>query len=174
MDFSTLLKLITTTGIAAGSIFAGVQLMQFIRQRERESAFHMLNSFRTVEFMTGHSLIFNMPEDLSKEEIEQYVGDKKVYLFVLLGTFESLGIMVFRREVSMNLVDDFFSGSIVTTWRKLSIYIKAIRDQNQRETFSEWFQWLAEQFERRESRHPDIPAYIEFRNWREKKLSRIK
>ena len=33
-------------------------------------------------------------------------------------TWESLGILVFRGEVSLDLVDDFFSGAVELSWRK--------------------------------------------------------
>jgi hypothetical protein len=165
MNFSLLLNLVTTFAILAGVIFAGAQLKQLKKRRERESALQMLNSFQTHDFMTAYHIIFNIPDGLSKKEIEDYAGDKIVSILVLMGTFESLGILVYHDEVSLDLVDDFFSGVIVLGWKKLKKYILATREQNQRETFAEWFQWLAEQFEKRESATPPVPAYKAFHDW---------
>ena len=41
-------------------------------------------------------------------------------------------------------MDDFFSGPIVVTWRKLSQYVIERRIEAERETYFEWVQWLAE------------------------------
>jgi hypothetical protein len=47
-----------------------------------------------------------------------------IYVLVLLGTFESLGILVCRREMDIRLVE--------------------VRDASNRHTYYEWFQWLHE------------------------------
>ena len=36
-----------------------------------------------------------------------------------------------------------------------------------RDTYYEWVQWLAEQFEKRESKIPVVPSYIAHRDWKE-------
>jgi len=167
MDFRTLLTLISTTAIVAGGIFAAVQLRHLNKQRARDSAMQMLHSFQTREFMDGYDIIFNLPMGLSKKEIEERVGDRMVSVLVVLGTFESLGILVHRREISLELIDDFFSGGIVLAWKKFEKYIVGVRELNKRETYAEWVQWLAEQFEKRESTTPVVPAHIAFRDWKE-------
>ena len=51
MTLSNVLEIITTLSIAAAGIFAGVQLIQFKKQRARESAIQMLQSAQTPQFM---------------------------------------------------------------------------------------------------------------------------
>ncbi len=167
MPFTTILSLLSTSAIIAGGIFAAIQLRQLNKQRARDSAMQMLHSFQTREFMDGYDVIFNLPMGLSKQEIEERVGERMVSVLVVLGTFESLGILVHRREITLSLVDDFFSGGIVLAWRKLKNYIIGVRELNDRETYAEWGQWLAEQFEKRESKTPPVPAHIAFRDWKE-------
>jgi len=167
MEISTVLSVVQTAAIVAGGIFAGVQLRSLNKQRERESALQLLHSFQTREFTTGLIVVFSCSEGLSKGELEELIGDKIVEVNVLLETFESLGILVFRREISLDLVDDFFSGPIVLAWKKLRNYVIGVRQQNNRETYEEWFQWLAEQFEKRESTAAPIPAHIAYRDWTE-------
>jgi hypothetical protein len=82
-------------------------------------------------------------------------------------TWESLGILVFRREVTLDLVDDFFSGPIVISWQKLKVYAEEFRRDLNRATGSEWFHWLAERMLEREKALPPVPAYIAHRNWRD-------
>ena len=164
MDLHTYLSLLSTTAIVCAGIFAGVQLRQLYKQRARESALQMLRSFQTPEFTDAVNIVFTLPEGLSKKEIEERLGDKLTSVMVMFGTFESLGILIFHRE--MEMVDDFFSGIIILSWRKFRNYIEGMRSVGKRDTYYEWAQWLAEQFEKRESKLPVVPAYIAHRDWK--------
>ena len=77
-----------------------------------------------------------------------------------------MGVLLFRREVTLDLLDDFFSGPILVSWRKLNIYVGEMRRVLQRETGAEWFQWLAERMMEREKLTPPVPAYVAHRSWR--------
>lgn len=167
MDLRTVLSLLSTTAIVLAGIFGGIQLRQFYKQRARESALQLVRSFQTPEFTQAVDIVFNIPEGLSKKEIEEYLGDRITAVLVMFGTFESLGILVYRREIKMEVVDDFFSGIIILSWKKFRSYIEEMRAQGKRDTYYEWAQWLAEQFIKRESHTPAIPAYIAHRDWKE-------
>lgn len=165
MPFTTLLSIFSTLAIVAGGIFAGVQLRQLTRQRARESALQLLHSFRTPEFLAAVNITFDLPEGLSRKEIETRLGDKMTSVLVMFGTFESLGILIFRGEIDIQLVEDFFSGTIILSGRKFKNYLVEVRELSKRHTYYEWFQWLFEQVEKRESKAAPIPSYIAFRDW---------
>ena len=165
MDLSVYLSVISTAAIVCAGVFAGLQVRQLYRQRERESAMQLLHSFQTPHFMEALDVVFNLPDGLSKAEIEERVGSRMTSMLVMFGTFESLGILISRHEMSLALVDDFFSGPVVLVWRKFRKYIEEVRAVSQRDTYAEYVQWLAEQFEKRESKTPAVPAYIALRDW---------
>jgi len=136
------------------------------KQRSRESALQLLHSFQTPEFHEAVSILVDLQEGLSKKEIEERLGDKMTCVLVMFGTFESLGILIFRRELDIQLVEDFFSGVIILTGKKFKNYFKEVREISNRPTYYEWIQWMYEQIERRELKTPAIPSYIEFREWK--------
>ena len=166
MPITTWLSMISTSAIVAAGIFAGVQLRLYNKQRARESALQLVHSFRTPEFLRALNIVFDLPEGLSKKELEDRLGDKLVDVLVVFGTFESLGILVYRREIDIQLVEDFFSGIIILSGQKLRRYLVEVRETSRRETYYEWFQWLYEQLERRELKNPAVPSHIAFRNWK--------
>ena len=166
MDVNTLLGLISTFAIVVGLLFAGVQLRILNKQRSRESALQLLHSIQTQNFPEAVNILVDLPEGLSKKQIEERLGDKIKCVLAMLGTFESLGILIFRREIDINLVEDFFSGVIILTGEKFKNYIKEVRELSNRPTYYEWMQWMYEQIEKRESKTPAIPSYIEFRYWK--------
>jgi hypothetical protein len=165
MDLETLLNLITTIFIVAAGVFALLQLRHLQKQRAREAALQMLHSFQTPEFLTAVNIVFELPEGLSKKEIDERLGDKITCLLVMFGTFESLGILVYRRDMDIRLVEDFLSGILILTARKLKNYLEEVRTLSNRQTYYEWCQWLFEQVEKREKKTPVTPAYIAFRSW---------
>lgn len=166
MQLTTILSLLSTSAIVAGGIFAAVQIRQMNKQRARDSALQMLHSFRTPDFLNAVNIVFSLPEGLSKQEVEERLGEKMISILVLFGTFESLGIMVYRREMDIQLVEDFFSGIIILSGRKFKNYLIEVREMGNRHTYYEWFQWLYEVCEKREQKMPAIPAYVAFKDWK--------
>ena len=168
MTLPLILQLIGTTIMIIGIVFGIQNIRQYQASRKRESAIMMLNSFQTTEFVRGLLCIFDLPEDASKQEIDKLPVDQFLAIYMVIGTWERLGVLVYRREIDWELVDDAFSGPIVQSWQKLGHYIKEFRAYVQRDTAMEWFQWLAERRMEREANSQPIPAYIAHRNWKSK------
>jgi hypothetical protein len=167
MDINTLLNFLTTLAIIAGGIFAAVQILQFKKQRARDAALQMLNSTQTIEFMEAIHIIYNLPEGLSKKEIEDQLEDKMTYILMMFVKFESLGLLVYRREIKLQLVKDFIGGPVLLFWMTLKNYFIETRQTGNKENYGEWAQWLAEQLQKKEFENPKKPAHITYKNWKE-------
>jgi hypothetical protein len=166
MTLSSLLSLVSTLAIVAAGVFAGMQVRQLNRQRARDSALQLSHSFQTSEFVNAVNIVFDLPDGLSKKEIEDRVGDALTNVLVMFGTFESLGILIYRREIDIALVEDFCGGAIVLAGRRFKRYLAEMQESSGRRTYCEWFQWLYERFEERESLRPAVPAFIAYREWK--------
>src|SRR5579863_1598386 len=123
MGFADLLSLVSTLAIVAAGVFAGMQVRQLNRQRARDSALQLAHSFQTPEFVNAVNVVFDLPENLSKSEIESRLGDELTNIFVMFGTFESLGILIYRREIDITLVEDYCGGAIVLGGRRFKRYL---------------------------------------------------
>jgi hypothetical protein len=151
--------------VIGGVIFAVIQVRQYREGRQREITLELLRSFQTPTFSKALRTVFYMPDGLTREEVEAHAGEDMHLVYALTTTFESLGILVFRRELSLNLVDDFFSGPITISWRKLKQYMIAEREELERDTIGEWFEWLADRMSERESDRSPVPAHIAHKSW---------
>ena len=161
MDVSTIANLINAMAVTAGVIFAVVQIRDYRRQRHRDSMSALVRSFQTPSFAHSLRRVSSLPDNVSREQIPALLGrDGEDHVYALLTSWEALGILLYRKEVTIDLIDDFFSGPIVVTWRKLSRYISELRRDAQRETYFEWVQWLAERMMERENQTPPVPAHI--------------
>ena len=152
--------------VVVGVGFAMVQVRQYRRDKHREAAMELLHAFQTPSFARALNIIYSMPDGLSKEEVERFAGDEFHLVYAMTTTWESIGILVYRGEVSLQLVDDFFSGPVMISWRKLENQIIGERNEVGRQTINEWFQWLKERLEETESDKPPVPAHIEHRDWK--------
>ncbi len=168
MQLSLIFQIISTSAVILGIIFGILNLRNFQKMRKREAAILMLNSFQTNEFVRGLLLVFGLPDEVSKSDIDALPKDDYLALYILLGTWERLGILVYRNEIPLDLVDDAFSGPILISWQKLQSFIGQFRKNVQRDTGFEWFQWLAERMLERERTSSAVPAFIAHKNWKSK------
>ena len=167
MDISTIANLINAIAVTAGVIFAAAQIRQYRQRRERDAMLELVRSFQSPAFTAALRRVLSLPDGADSAKIREVLGpdgEDAVYLVSL--TWESLGVLVYRREVTLDLVDDFFSGPLVISWQKLKVYSEEWRSALNRETGNEWFHWLAERMLEREKTAPPIPAYVAHRHWR--------
>jgi hypothetical protein len=167
MDLSTLANLINAIAVTAGVIFAAVQIRHYRQQRRRDAMLELVRSFQSASFASALRRVNTLPDGADLQRIRETLGPDGEHAVFLIGlTWESIGVLVFRREVTLDLVADFFSGAIVISWRKLHVFVEEDRRSLKRETVWEWFQWLAERMIEREKKLPPNPAHIAHRDWR--------
>jgi hypothetical protein len=161
MDISTLANLINAIAVTGGLIFAAVQIREFRRQRRRQSMYTLVQTFQSADFTKALHRILDLPDNLDCAAIRKKVGpDGEDAIYFVTTTWETIGVLVFQKELTLDLVDDFFSGPVIISWRKLVRYLEEIRKERQRDTLFEWYQWLAERLMERESNVPAVPAHI--------------
>src|SRR6058998_4418704 len=141
-----------TATFLAGAAFTMVQLRHARRSREREVALQIVRLIQTPDFARALRLMYDLEPGLSREQVERRLGPDMNFVYSMMISWESLGVLVFRRQLDLQLVDDFVSGSLLLSWRKLERYVKEERAARGRETLLEWFQWLAERMIDRESK----------------------
>jgi hypothetical protein len=167
VDIATLANLINAIAVTAGVIFAAAQISYYRRRRRRDAMLELVRSFQSPTFSTALRSVIELPDNASADEIRETLGPDGEDLIVhLTATWETIGVLLFHGEFTIDIIDDFFSGPILISWRKLLPYTLDLRRRHQRETWSEWFQWLAERMMEREEKLPPIPAHIAHRDWR--------
>ena len=165
MSVEIVFQVVESIAVVIGVLFAIVQVRQYRREKHREAALELMHSFQTPSFAKAMNLVYNLPDELSKQEVENLLGEEFHLVYALMTTWESLGILVFRGEVDLDMVDEFFSGPIKVSWRKLQGHVLGEREMLDRDTIEEWFQWLTERLAERESERSRVPAHIAHRHW---------
>src|SRR5262249_56190996 len=89
--------------------------------------------------------VVELPDNATAEEIREILGTEgEDLLAYLTATWETIGVLLYHGELTLDIIDDFFSGPILISWRKLLPYTTAQRQPYQRHTCLECFQCLPE------------------------------
>lgn len=173
MELSTLANLAEIIGAAivvGGVAFAFVQLAHFRRQRHELAALELARSFETPEFAHALRLVLSLPDGITATDLRKMDSQYEDAAMLVSLTFESVAIMVHRRIASLDMVWELMGGVVLTAWRKLRAWAEEIRQEQGREKFDEWIQWLCDQMRR----HPEArlkPAYVEHKDWKPRHIS---
>jgi hypothetical protein len=159
-----ILQAIQTAAVLVGVVFGLVQLRQFRRQREAEAGAAMLQSLQSADAGASMLILAGLPDDLTGAELKARLGADFDAVIGLASMFESLGPLVARGHVPIDIYEDYYRGATVICWRKLRRYIEDERFSGWTNLF-EWFQWLAERMAERAPLDRDVPAYERFRRW---------
>lgn len=79
-------------------------------------------------------------------------------------SFETMGMLVFKRIAPLELVVDLAGGIVMTMDRKLGRFQEELRIEQAQPSWGEWFTWLADQVARVKTDGP--PAHRAHRDWR--------
>jgi hypothetical protein len=162
----TFLNLVQTAAILTGIIFGLRELGELRKSRELDATLKLVDVIENESTGMGTGQLMMLPANLSEEEFERRLGDDLQYVMSLASTYETLGILVYRREVSLDLVDEMFGGVVVTAWERLGPFIARYRQRTGKPETFEWFQWLAERLQEHRGKPGTAPAYVKYRTWR--------
>ena len=167
-DLSTLANLAEIFGVfvVVGGLGFGVIQMQHYRQQRRETAaIELLRSFQNPEFSRSLRAVLALPRGVRRADLGECSDRDQDAIMVVVLTFESIGVMVFRNIVPLEMVNQLLGGVCVESWSRLSQYMQVSRAETKRETIGEWFQWLAERLDEHHKRFGRPPAYEQYREW---------
>ena len=168
-DLTTLANLAEIFGafvVVAGLVFGLIQIHHYRQQRRETAAIELLRSFQNPEFSRALRAVLALPRGVRKQHLGECSEDQQNAIMVVVLTFESIGVMVFRNIVPLDMVDELMGGVCIESWGRLKNYTQDSRDESDRDTLSEWFQWLAERLAERHARYGRRAAYEQHRRWR--------
>jgi|SRR6516165_4286669 hypothetical protein len=109
MDLSTLANLINAFAVTAALIFAGAQISYYRQRRRRETMLELVRSFQSPAFTSALRRVLSLPDGADTKKIREVLGpDGEDAVYVVSLNFESLGILLFRREVTPGFGRRFF------------------------------------------------------------------
>ena len=154
--------------IGAGSIVTGLligwfQIRHFRAQQRDAVAINLMQTFYNQDLAQAIALLQPLPDGIGLEELREK-GIAYVNAAITITTsFETMGLLVFKRIATMDLVLDLAGGIVITMNRKLRNWSNEIRVAQLQPTWGEWFEWLGDQAEK--ANQAATPAHVQHRDW---------
>lgn len=161
--YANVAEILGTLTILGGGAFAVFQLIEFRGQRRDMVAVELMRQFYNAEFARAVTMIRNLPDDISAEDLHSRGPDYEQASFIIIMTYETMGLLVYREIATFQLAHELTGGLIEVMWRKLHVVVETGRKEQLHPRFAEWFEWLTIQFAKAASRH--VPAYTAYRDW---------
>jgi hypothetical protein len=157
----------TALVIVATAVVGLGQLNVIRRQRQDSAAVELVRSLQDDGFIRAYNLVFSLPAGITATDLRE-LGTSYVDAGVVLGfRFEMLGVLVFKGVIPFAIVEDLAGGLVLGAWKRLEDSVRATRRDKHWPGYLEWFQWLAEQFERR-GRLDQTPAFERITEWNQR------
>ena len=167
MDLSTLANVATALTVIVGVAFGLLEARRIRRDRDERAALEAVHALLTPAYVDSFLLVQTIRDGATVSEIQS--DPKTLQAARSVGiVIEGLGFAVFERIVPLRVIDNFASGSVRVSWRKLRPYIEYERQRTGSQKTFEWFQWLAEQLEKYEEGKTSLEkgAHEVYREWK--------
>jgi hypothetical protein len=147
VDIQTVSIAIASAGVLAGVIYYILEIRHQTKIRQMDLLMRLFSTFDSNEFQEEYIRFL----DLKITDYDEYV---KTYglkgLFKIFPFFEALGIMLNRKMVSLDLVEQMYSQSIQIMWEKSKPIQEGLRKKYNQPKWGEWFEYLYDEVKKRE------------------------
>lgn len=167
MELQTLANLAQVIGVVAVVAAIGfgmVQIRQYRQQRRDAVAVELMRSIQDAEFTRSFRILLTLPPGCTAADVRERGPEFEDAAIALVAKYETLGYLVYRGIMPIDLVEELVGGVGVYFWNLLKPWALALRIERNQPLMFEWYQWLAEQMERR-GRPLEQPAFERYRDW---------
>ena len=159
-DFITeLANIALTLSLIVAVIFGIAQISAAKKDRRERLTLETLQNFQSREFAEIILFITTTKFPKNQQEWSSWPQDDKVKFIQVGQQMESLGILLADELIDINLLDKTLGSFITTTWETYKPLMLELREKNPDPYLSEYFQWMAEQIDKRMKENPRKPFY---------------
>jgi len=160
---ANLAEIIGASSIVTGLIFGWFQIRYFRVQQRDTIAINLAQTFYNQDLARALALLQPVPDDVSIAELRALGPDYVNAAITVTTSFETMGLLVFKRVATFELVLDLAGGIVATMNRKLRRWQNEMREEQQQPSWGEWFEWLGDQADKR--KRESTPAHIQHTDW---------
>ena len=163
-DAASIAEIIGASTIVTGLVFGWIQLRHYRIQQRDAVVTSLTQTFYSRDLAAAIARLQTVPDGLSLAELRALGPEMQEAAVTVSTSFETMGIMVFKRIAPLDLVVDLAGGVITTMLRKLRRAHEELREEQEQPSWGEWFEWLGDQIAAVKTQHP--PAHVRYREWR--------
>jgi len=164
-QIANIAEIIGASTIVTGLVFGWFQLRSFRIQQRDAIAINLAQTFYNQELARALALLQPIPDGTSLKELRERGPEYVNAAITVTTSFETMGLLVYKRIAKLSLVLDLAGGIVCTMNRKLRVWQNDVRREQDQPSWGEWFEWLGDQAEKHKNLEP--PAHIRHADWSE-------
>lgn len=154
VDIQTISVTIASAGVFAAAIYYSLQIRHQTRLRQTDLIMRLNTHYNSEVFQRALNRVLNSEfkdfDDFVKKFGLASQNDVTVS-FQMMGSFyEGLGVLLSEKLIDVNLVQKMFT--VDTYWEKARPLVFALRKQENKPTYYEWFEYLYNEMKKREQK----------------------
>ena len=159
LDITEISAVVAAAGVLVGVVYYILDMRNQTKVRQTDLIMRLYSTLGTKEFVGNDVSIYHQdvenPEGFLRKygsfikfmESPDYAPYSMYHEF-----FEGVGILLHKKLIDIELVDDLFSTPIITIWEKTLPITKSFREYLKRPQLSEWFEYLYNEMKKREQK----------------------
>jgi len=155
VDITEISAVVAAAGVLVGVVYYILEIRNQNRMRQTELVMKLYSQFNSFEFQKVWY------EVLKREAKDYYDYEKKYGLaeFTAIDIFfEGIGILLKRKLIGIELVDDMFTTPIKWTWEKMKDITLEWRKVRNQPEIGEWLEYLYNEMQKREQQQTSKTA----------------
>jgi hypothetical protein len=149
VNIQTISIAIASAGVFAAAIYYMLRIRHETKVRQTDLIMKLYSQFNSLEFQKMLEEVLNR-EATNWDNYQKKYGSAEVTAIGMF--FEGIGILLKRKLIDIELVDDMFSTDIKWTWEKMKNITLELRKIRNRPEIFEWFEYLYNEMRKREQR----------------------
>jgi hypothetical protein len=151
VDVTEISAIVAAVGVLIGVIYYILDMMNQGKARQTDLVMELYSEAGSKELLEAYNNFFfqdlrNIEYLMSKPSI--WVSYNMYCMF-----YERVGILLHRKLIDIELVDDLFSIDIKNVWDKIKPIVEEVRKRGDRwKAYYEWFEYLYNEMKKREQK----------------------
>lgn len=154
VDISTVSVVVASAGVLVAATYYIMQIRNQTKLRQTDMVMRLYTTFESKEFQMAYQKVLGLEFEDYADYVKRYAKNDEILTATYsVGIFfEGIGLLVKRKLINIDLVDDLFTLPIVDIWEKMKPLVEGRREQIKRPQTLEWFEYLYNEMKKREQR----------------------
>ena len=152
VDITEISAVVAAAGVLVGVVYYVFDMRNQTKLRQTDLIMRIYATFESIEFQTAILRTTDLKFTRNREDYEKFGPDAKAAFNSINLFFEGLGILVKRKLINMDMVDDLASTDIIWIWERHRPTIEGAREYLRRPQIYEYFEYLYDEMKKREQR----------------------
>jgi hypothetical protein len=155
LDIPSISAIVAAIGVIIGVVFTVLELRNLVQSRQTDLILRLQTAWRSRALRESYVRVMNMKfkdydEFAKKYPLYSEIGLPEYRAVSEIGSFfDGIGILLHRKLIDIEMVDELFGNSIKATWEKLKPGIEG-RRREVNPSLRRWFEYLYNETKKRE------------------------